>query len=208
VLKKTKNLAGSKFRVDEDFAWETRKIRKRLIPYLKDAKRREHRAFLKKDKLIVNGQAYDLEYLLGNIQLETGTGELVTPANNRLEGMEEISQQNEGQAVTWDTTQSTRQRDEAIWRIGNLEDAENQGQKNTSHSTSCNMSDKSQPTGSSGETRVPTQAGRVEKRIVSSPAGSLVEVHARQYNLRSWLTKTGESTDMRRRGSRESIGSS
>jgi hypothetical protein len=98
VFKKTKNLAGSTFRVDEDFAWETRKIRKRLIPYLKDAKRRGHRAFLKKDKLIVNGQAYDLEYLLGNIQLETGTGVLVTPANNRLEGMEEISQQNEGQA--------------------------------------------------------------------------------------------------------------
>jgi hypothetical protein len=43
VLKKTKNLVGSKFRVDEDFAWETRKIRKRLIPYLKDAKRRGHR---------------------------------------------------------------------------------------------------------------------------------------------------------------------
>jgi hypothetical protein len=114
MLKKTKNLAGSKFRVDEDFAWETRKIRKGLIPYLKDAKRRRHRAFLKKDKLIVNGQAYDLEYLLGNIQLETGTGGLDTPANNRLEGLEEISQQNKGQAVTRDTTQSTRQRDEAI----------------------------------------------------------------------------------------------
>jgi hypothetical protein len=46
-----------------------------------------------------------------------------------------------------------------------------------------------------------------QERIVSSPAGSLVEVHARQYNLRSWLTKTGESADMRR-GSRESNGSS
>jgi hypothetical protein len=38
VLWKTKNIAGSKFGVDEDFAWETRKIRKGLIPYLKDAK--------------------------------------------------------------------------------------------------------------------------------------------------------------------------
>jgi hypothetical protein len=52
------------------------------------------------------------------------------------------------------------------------------------------------------------QAGRAEKHIVSSPVGSLVEVHARQYNLRSWLTKTGESADMRRRGGRESNGSS
>jgi hypothetical protein len=48
VLRKNKNLAGSKFRVDEDFAWETRKIRKGLIPYLKDAKIRRHIAFFRK----------------------------------------------------------------------------------------------------------------------------------------------------------------
>jgi hypothetical protein len=54
VLRKTKNLAGSEFRVDEDFAWETRKIRKEFITYLKDVKRRGHRAFLKKDKLMVS----------------------------------------------------------------------------------------------------------------------------------------------------------
>jgi hypothetical protein len=41
----------------------------------------------------VNGQAYELEYLLGNIQLETGTGGLDTPVNNRFEGLEKISQQ-------------------------------------------------------------------------------------------------------------------
>jgi nuclear transport factor 2 (NTF2) superfamily protein len=45
VLRKTKNLAGSKFRVDENFSWEARKIRKGLIPYLKDAKRRGHTVF-------------------------------------------------------------------------------------------------------------------------------------------------------------------
>jgi hypothetical protein len=45
VLRKTKNLAGPKIRVDEDFAWETRKIGEGLIPYLKDANRRVHRAF-------------------------------------------------------------------------------------------------------------------------------------------------------------------
>jgi hypothetical protein len=176
---------------------------------LKNAKKSGHRSFLKKDKLIVNGRAYDLEHLLGNIQLETVSGGLVTPANNRLEGLEEISQQNKGDAITWDTTLNTRQRDEAIWRRGSLEVAEGEREKNTSHSTPRNTPDnKSQPTVSREATRVLTQAERAEKRIVSSPAGSLVEVHCRQYNLRSWLTKTGESADRRRRGSGESNGSS
>jgi hypothetical protein len=44
-LRKTRNSVGSDFSVDKDFAWKTRKIWKRVVPYLKDAKRR-HRAFL------------------------------------------------------------------------------------------------------------------------------------------------------------------
>jgi hypothetical protein len=47
VLKKTENLVGSKFSTGKDFALETRKIRKHLIPYLKNVKRRGHTAFLK-----------------------------------------------------------------------------------------------------------------------------------------------------------------
>lgn len=43
------------------------------MPYLKEAMRRGHRAFLK-DELIVNGRTYDLDYLLRNFQLETGSG--------------------------------------------------------------------------------------------------------------------------------------
>jgi hypothetical protein len=172
VLRKTKNLAGSKFRVDEDFAWETRKT-------LKDATRRGHRAFLKKDKLIVNGRAYELEYLLGNNQLETGTGGLDTPADNRLEGLEEISQQNKGHAVTRDTTLSTWQSDETLWIRGSLEVVEGEGQNNMSHSTSRNMPENKSKTTACGETtRVRRQAEETEKRIVSSPVGSLVEVHA------------------------------
>jgi hypothetical protein len=178
-----------------------------LFPYLKDAKRRGHRAFLKKDKFIVNGRAYGLEYLLGNIQLETGTGDLDTPANNRLEGLEEITQQSKGHAVMFDTTLSTRQRDEAIWRSGSPEVVEG-GQNNTLHSTSRNIPDNmSQPMVRGETARVQRQADKAEKRIVSSPAESLVEVWARQYNLKSWLTKTGESADRRRRGNRESSGS-
>jgi hypothetical protein len=87
---------------------------------------------------------------------------------------------------------------------------EGERQNNMSHSTSCNTPEKtSQPTVCGETARVLRQADKAEKCIVSSPAGSLVEVQARQYNLRSWLTKTDESADRRRRrrSSRESSGS-
>jgi hypothetical protein len=61
--------------MDEGFAWETRKIRKGMIPYLKDAKRRGHRSFLKKDNLIVNGQAC-FEWQVNNSEFESWASKL------------------------------------------------------------------------------------------------------------------------------------
>jgi hypothetical protein len=128
--------------------------------------------------------------------------------DNRLEGLEEITQQSKGNTATLDTMLSTRQRDEAIWRRGSPKAVEGEGQNNTSHSTLRNMPDnKSQPTVHRETARVWKQTEEAENRIVSSPAGSLVEAEAQQYNLRSWLIKTCESADRRRRGSRESSGS-
>jgi hypothetical protein len=49
---------------------EDRKIRRELIPYLKDAKKWGHKAYLRKHALIVNGRTYDLNHLKENIQLE------------------------------------------------------------------------------------------------------------------------------------------
>jgi hypothetical protein len=74
VLRNSKILAGSRIRVDADLSLETRKIRRRLIPYLKNVTRRGNRAILKKDKLVLSGRTCDLEYLLKDIQLETGSG--------------------------------------------------------------------------------------------------------------------------------------
>lgn len=54
-----------KIRVD-DFYLEVSKTRNRLTPCLKDAKRRGHRAFLKKEKFKI---IYKLAWLLKNKQL-------------------------------------------------------------------------------------------------------------------------------------------
>jgi hypothetical protein len=79
MSKNKRNLAGSKVRVDEDHSIEDRRIRKELVPYLKDAKKWGQNTFLRKDVLIVNGQTYDLSYLRENIQLEAESRQPVNP---------------------------------------------------------------------------------------------------------------------------------
>jgi hypothetical protein len=81
VWKNKRNLIGSKIRVDEELSMEDRKIRRELIPYLKDAKKWGHKAFLRKHALIVNGWTYDLNYLKENIQLEDAISQRDTPGN-------------------------------------------------------------------------------------------------------------------------------
>jgi hypothetical protein len=44
VWKNKRNLIGSKIRVDEDVSTEDKKIRRELVPYLKDAKKWGHKA--------------------------------------------------------------------------------------------------------------------------------------------------------------------
>lgn len=56
VLKNTRNLTGFEVKVDEDLSIEGRRMRKELIPCLKDRKMWGHKAFLRKDTLIVNEQ--------------------------------------------------------------------------------------------------------------------------------------------------------
>jgi hypothetical protein len=53
-VEKDKTLAGSKITVDTNFCLGVRNTQRRLIPYLMDAKGRGHRAFLKKDRLVMN----------------------------------------------------------------------------------------------------------------------------------------------------------
>jgi hypothetical protein len=91
VLKNRRNLDGSRFGVDEGLSIDVRKIRKELIPYLKEAKRRGHNAFLRKGTLIVNGKM-DLSYLKEKIQLGDVKRQLDNPASTqkRLSTEQEI----------------------------------------------------------------------------------------------------------------------
>jgi hypothetical protein len=65
-------LACSKVIVDEDSSIEVRKTMEDSVPYLKDAKKWSHKAFLRKDVSI-------LSYLRETIQLEAEIRQLDNP---------------------------------------------------------------------------------------------------------------------------------
>jgi hypothetical protein len=71
VLKGTRNLAGTNMRIEQDYSMETRRKRRELIPYLKDARRQGNIEFLRKDKLVVNTKIYELEYRKKNFRMES-----------------------------------------------------------------------------------------------------------------------------------------
>jgi hypothetical protein len=94
VWRNKRNLTGTKIRVDEDLSMEGRKMRE-LIPYLKDAKKWGHKAFLRKHALMVNGRTYELDYLKENIQLEDAISRPDNPGN-----MQGVILQQRGSGVT------------------------------------------------------------------------------------------------------------
>jgi hypothetical protein len=74
-----RKLAGTKIRIEHDYSRQVREIRRGLVPYLTEARKRGHGAFMKKDKLVVNGKLYSLEEVEERIKLSTGSENVVNP---------------------------------------------------------------------------------------------------------------------------------
>jgi hypothetical protein len=85
-------LAGSRIRVEQDYAREVREIRRKLIPYLKDARGRGHKAVMKKDKLMVNGKTYSLRELNEKIKPVMRSGSVDNPDGDKRQEEEMIQQ--------------------------------------------------------------------------------------------------------------------
>lgn len=63
ILDRTSMLKGSNYSIDNDYDFETRQKRRKLLPFLREARSKGFRANLIKDKLKINGKLYDLEHL-------------------------------------------------------------------------------------------------------------------------------------------------
>ena len=55
-------LRYSNIRIDQDYDFNTRNIRRQLLPFLKKARSEGQRTSLVKDKIRINGKIYDLEH--------------------------------------------------------------------------------------------------------------------------------------------------
>lgn len=123
-----------------------------------------------------------MKYLLKNIQLETGGGVNI-PADNRLERMEEISQQRRGNAVTSAVNQRTQHRDEVVGRRGDTEAGKptSQAGHTVGHSLYYLMMQRSQIR---------------SKNMTPTPAGLIFGSQTIPgYNLRNWLMKEGDQQE-------------
>jgi hypothetical protein len=149
---------------------------KELIPYLKDAKRRGHKAFLRKGSLIVDGRAYGLSYLKGNIQL--GDVNVDRQMDNPAGPQEDTTQTGNGATRESDTSQREEARGETPLRTGNRK------------------ATPPQPAGVRSFTSQQQQQGIAE----------VTEVRAQQYNLRGWVTRANVSASNARSGNRSRSG--
>ncbi|PSN32097.1 hypothetical protein C0J52_23919 [Blattella germanica] len=63
ILDNARMLKGSNYKLDNDYDFNTRQIRKKLLPFMHEARDNGHRANIINDKLKINGKIYDLDQL-------------------------------------------------------------------------------------------------------------------------------------------------
>ena len=66
ILDNRKKLKGSQYRIDEDFNYDTREARRKLLPFMHDARSKGHKASLRQNKLMINGKIFDLDFCTAN----------------------------------------------------------------------------------------------------------------------------------------------
>lgn len=70
ILKATKMLKGTKIIIEEEYTKETLAERKKLLPYMMEARDKGQRAFLNYNKLKINGKNFTIDELIVNENTE------------------------------------------------------------------------------------------------------------------------------------------
>ncbi|PSN33749.1 hypothetical protein C0J52_26841, partial [Blattella germanica] len=79
IFDRSARLKGSNYKLDNDYDYNTRQIRKKLLPFMHEARGKGYRANIINDKLKINGKIYDLDYL----ENEFRNAENVEQSHNR-----------------------------------------------------------------------------------------------------------------------------
>jgi hypothetical protein len=198
-----KKLAGSKIRINQDYTWETRQIRRDLIPYLKEARNKEHRAVIKTDKLIVNGWPCELQYLKENIKLTSEDKTMVTPGN-RSRDRQDMNQQFSGVSrLDHQTRQHAAEREENNDNVEREEERRDMAHRDqlceaVSGELKGGEEKDRMDMGSDGTLARQRENESNEEReveILSSPQGSLIQIEKRRLkadkqDLKWWMRST------------------
>lgn len=94
IFERTKELKGKDIWINDDYTKKVQEDRKHLIPHLKQAKQLGHRAYLRYNKMIVNGRAYGAEDFENTEKKEKeNQGDKKRTVNERSPESEELNQQ-------------------------------------------------------------------------------------------------------------------
>ncbi|KAK4877387.1 hypothetical protein RN001_009893 [Aquatica leii] len=72
ILKNAKTLKGTDIWINEDYLKEVQEERRRLIPYMTEAKNKGYKALIRYDKLIINNETYRTKDLEKDEEHENG----------------------------------------------------------------------------------------------------------------------------------------
>lgn len=161
VLSKCRHLAGTGIRIENDYSPEIRKTRSELRKYLIDAKKKGHKAFIKHDKIIVNGREFNLEYCRNNVPIEGKTLE------------REVKNANQSNQGPIPSNSNTNTAESYLPTRGEFQNAEAMKTKVTATTST-------QP-----KTTATTADIQSSPEIAMSPAGSILQLDKRRLSVES-----------------------
>ena len=68
ILDRAKLLKGTRIFLEKDYDFKTRSTRAQLMPFMKEARSKGKHAFLREDKLVIDGKEVDIHYCNNNLK--------------------------------------------------------------------------------------------------------------------------------------------
>lgn len=108
ILRNAKKLKGSKIFISEELNLEEREGRKILVQHLKQAKERATNAYIKGDKLYINGNSYTAQQLIDEEVIRDQEAEEINEEITEINGDQNTVQDKEGSNNTESTSNNKK----------------------------------------------------------------------------------------------------
>jgi hypothetical protein len=143
----------------------------------------------------VNGKVYELDYLSKSVQLNVRRGSMETPAKQRLESFEEINQQDLENAEGSILDKCAKKSDKVILEQRKLSRGHVSNRGGRRNTDGHCVTERAKYTSKKGGQCAGDERDVCTERQITSSLAAIVQLQAKQYNLKMWFRKTGESND-------------